>query len=1102
MPSPAAASAPNFDPLVEEVRVAMALNGGVSLAVWMGGCAIELDAARRAHLGPEVVATPDEPAPERRIYNALTRAFKREFVVDIMSGASAGGINGALLAGAMRKGRRLHPKFLRDRWLEIGDFETVLLQRTTDADPASLMRGTEFARAIDDAFSVLLGEEPPPSGEPDLCDPAGQAVHPFDPVLDITMTNVAGEPRAFRDEWGEELVAREYRAVFEFRNDVDFNASTLGLAARTTASFPAAFEPNLVEGQAAGLAKLGEPRWAIDGGVLNNAPVRNALAQIPTRSARRRVRRFVCYVNADPPGLEPAETSDEQPPLPAILGYVVNLPRNAPFADELTAAEHAVREGRFSRTAQDALLDADRASLTAIAEKLLPAYRDRRRLRSLETLAEDPASARKIYERLGANELPWIPSSITPPSTAGEWRWGIRTAQRAIHLQLDVLREALDSPTLAPASRSSLLDAWSTANDQLDALQQDYRRFSERPEIAAVVRALDDDEDPTDELNALDALTAGFRTGVFAALQTATDAVASVVSHMPPTLANRLFPAGAGPAASLRTFLEGALGIEVVRRAFSDDDDFQTAQNLAFAQLTPVVPILIWTSTPFRGPSGNHLPDSPNKKLTGIILGHFGAFYRRSWRANDFLWGRLDAATRIVDMLVDPERAQRLGEATWRTLATELLAADSELAAGHRALVHEALTDARTPTELLDPAVSQALAGYPDAPDDSTLRTCLEQALRADLKAAGVNGGRLTRVVMARAVQLEILRHELPVLVEETAADERLGCFTKPIELEFGDDDGEVDDAVLLASLRGCRPLPELLGRESGDEGVSSLALRTISHALFVTLAVLKTAQVPLAKSLAVARAPLLPIAGIASMKLAYRGVTAVGFAAAALYVAARLATAKDAEIQRLGDLWSAPVLLYFMALLGIAGVIAVPAVRGLRAQAKPDAVEAERKDAKVRRRKQWGWAAALALSAGLVALGLAWYGRELGFAGILVTPGADEPWGALWKLDLAQWTLVVLLGGGVAIRIGRALPFAQKPLTLLLERIPQPVWLLLAAIAVGSWAGWTLVDLFVQMPFHEVVGGTTAWQKAIAAVAAVGAVVVGPAYVFVGKQR
>ena len=50
------------DPLVEEVRVAMALNGGVSLAIWMGGCAVELDAARRAHA-----------TAERPVYTALCR---------------------------------------------------------------------------------------------------------------------------------------------------------------------------------------------------------------------------------------------------------------------------------------------------------------------------------------------------------------------------------------------------------------------------------------------------------------------------------------------------------------------------------------------------------------------------------------------------------------------------------------------------------------------------------------------------------------------------------------------------------------------------------------------------------------------------------------------------------------------------------------------------------------------------------------------------------------------------------------------------------------------------------------------------------------------
>lgn len=48
----------------EEVRLAMAWNGGVSLAIWMGG-AVELDTARRARLGPQT-----EEGNERSLYHA------------------------------------------------------------------------------------------------------------------------------------------------------------------------------------------------------------------------------------------------------------------------------------------------------------------------------------------------------------------------------------------------------------------------------------------------------------------------------------------------------------------------------------------------------------------------------------------------------------------------------------------------------------------------------------------------------------------------------------------------------------------------------------------------------------------------------------------------------------------------------------------------------------------------------------------------------------------------------------------------------------------------------------------------------------------------
>ena len=49
-------------------------------------------------------------------------------------------------------------------------------------------------------------------------------------------------------------------------------------------------------------------------------------------------------------------------------------------------------------------------------------------------------------------------------------------------------------------------------------------------------------------------------------------------------------------------------------------------------------------------------------KLCGTLFAHFSGFYRRSWRANDFLWGRLDAAMRITQMLVSTSAHAGAGE--------------------------------------------------------------------------------------------------------------------------------------------------------------------------------------------------------------------------------------------------------------------------------------------------------------------------------------------------------------------------------------------------------------------------------------------------------
>jgi hypothetical protein len=82
------------------------------------------------------------------------------------------------------------------------------------------------------------------------------------------------------------------------------------------------------------------------------------------------------------------------------------------------------------------------------------------------------------------------------------------------------------------------------------------------------------------------------------------------------------------------------------------------------------------------GPDGKR--HEPGAKLAGLQLGHFGGFLKRSWRANDWMWGRLDAVDHITQLLLSPNRLARAKHP--QELAAALadlagIAADSEASA-------------------------------------------------------------------------------------------------------------------------------------------------------------------------------------------------------------------------------------------------------------------------------------------------------------------------------------------------------------------------------------------------------------------------------------
>ncbi|HEV2765519.1 MAG TPA: patatin-like protein, partial [Pyrinomonadaceae bacterium] len=109
-----------------------------------------------------------------------------------------------------------------------------------------------------------------------------------------------------------------------------------------------------------------------------------------------------------------------------------------------------------------------------------------------------------------------------------------------------------------------------------------------------------------------------------------------------------LAPGGAGGAASalalLRSAYEGFEDYDMVRFPIT----YQT--GVGETEVVDVIRISPYDSKNLIDEGS----DGGRRKLAGTSLGHFGAFLEPSWRKNDIMWGRLDAAERIIRTLLPP----------------------------------------------------------------------------------------------------------------------------------------------------------------------------------------------------------------------------------------------------------------------------------------------------------------------------------------------------------------------------------------------------------------------------------------------------------------
>ncbi|MFI1306078.1 patatin-like protein [Streptomyces sioyaensis] len=682
-------------PTRHETRLALVLNGGVSLAVWMGGVTHELDLLRRASSGvdsPGAVADEDRPVFE--IWERLARNAGTKISIDIVSGTSAGGLNGLLLATALARGSALPS--LRSVWQESAALDQLLKPLTKPVN--SVLRGQAFEEKMRAALNTI--------GDCAAC--------PQQPVtLFITATALDGRSKQFSDGFGAVFDVRDHRRLYRFQQGervtytknarqtwdmkrklhTDFdkaNDDCLVLAARATASFPVAFGPVseslLMKYRQEPPAALGFPASCVmDGGVLNNAPFGPVLDAITRRKIDLPVRRVVAFLVPSSGRIPPEDTKDracDEVKWFAAGMSAVRYPGEVNFRsgteDLAKRLASSIRDRQlelFQRMATDSDLD---ETTRKVASDLLPEYRRnraravlydvRKRMTALgrvNCLAATPEAERKwVDEVLGAGrpeEGAWARPNWVPRSDASEilrpfegeratrWSWGLSTAERVLQCLIGHLHQPL------------VVDRGGKFDTARGPLSEGARKISE---------GLRDVLAMTDAAN-VELLTHA-RGGEFA-----DDGAAR--------LCQRVFDDLAIPQKAAGIILQAANDyIEAVREATrlmsEDGSDFGTewayqgnwdANSVVAACLA--VEVLCRTYAPPAevveplAPQFDFLrlgPDniSPlfdedrydgmgDRKLFGIKFEHFGAFIDPEWRRSDFAWGRLDGAHHLLYLL-------------------------------------------------------------------------------------------------------------------------------------------------------------------------------------------------------------------------------------------------------------------------------------------------------------------------------------------------------------------------------------------------------------------------------------------------------------------
>lgn len=302
-----------------EVRLGVVMYGGVSLAIYINGVTREMFRAVHGN----------------GVYKVLKRLIDADIALDIVSGTSAGGINGIFLAYALAN--RKDFAVIADLWTNDSDIRKLLRDPENLPEDVNSVLDSEgfYQPALEKAFAAMdrtpydnTKDEPSPFGEIDLF---------------VTGTNIDGNVYTVHDDSGHLIDVKDHSAVFQLKHRPDrkepFNAfdkkqysspavahRALAKLGRLTSSFPAAFAPTKISGpknppddaieaeadkQLRLWGALKHAAYFLDGGVLDNKPFTYTIRDMAYRLKDREIERFLIYVEPDPEGFEAQKQNQE-----------------------------------------------------------------------------------------------------------------------------------------------------------------------------------------------------------------------------------------------------------------------------------------------------------------------------------------------------------------------------------------------------------------------------------------------------------------------------------------------------------------------------------------------------------------------------------------------------------------------------------------------------------------------------------------------------------------------------------------------------------------------------------------------------------------------